>query len=139
MGTAANVDVVRRWIQAFNDGDMAAEAAARAPDFVAHVVGMPQPLDNASWLGFIGGFLTGFSDVRLEIEDIAAEGDRVAVRWTLHGVHTGPFMGIPPTGRTVRVAAMEFNRLAGDRVAEHWVQLDQLGLLQQLGAMPPAG
>ncbi len=128
--------VVRRWFETFNDGDMAAEAALRTQDFTAHVAGLPGPLDAAGWQQFIADFVTGFPDLRLTIEDLVAEGDRVAVRWTLHGTQQGTFMGMPPTGKAVRIAALEINRVRAGQVAEHWVVLDQLSLLQQLGVLP---
>jgi steroid delta-isomerase-like uncharacterized protein len=139
MPTEENKAVVRRWFEAFNARDLAAEAAARSPDFVAHVSGLPGPLDSAGWPQFIATFLTGFPDFRLAVEEALGEGDRVAVRWTFHGTHNGEFLGIPPTGKPVAIAAMEVNRVVGGRVAEHWVVLDQLGMLQQLGVAPTPG
>jgi steroid delta-isomerase-like uncharacterized protein len=139
MSAEENKAVVRRWFQAFNDRDLAAEAAARSPDFVAHVPGSPKPLDGEGWTQFIAAFLGGFPDFRLAVEEVLGEGDRVAVRWTFHGTHRGEFLGIPPTGTSVTMAAIEINRVAGGKVAEHWVELDQLGLLQQLGGDPHPG
>ena len=127
---------VRRWFQAFDDGDMQAEAAARTADFAAHVPGVPEPLDGEGWRQFIGAFFEGFPDMRLVIEDIVANGDRVAVRWTFHGTHRGEFLGIPPTDTQMTMTAIEINRVRDGKVAEHWVQLDQLGVLRQLGAIP---
>jgi steroid delta-isomerase-like uncharacterized protein len=135
VATAENKATVRAWFKAFNDRDMAAEEAARAPDYVAHVSGAPVPLDGAGWRSFVGSFFTGFPDFRLEIEDMLAEEDRVAVRWTFHGTHTGEFLSIAPTGKPVTMSAVEVNRVVGGRVAEHWVVLDQLGVLRQLGVM----
>jgi len=128
--------VVRRWFRAFDDGDLQAEAAARAADFAAHVPGVPEPLDGEGWRQFIGAFFGGFPDMRLVVEDIVAAGDRVAVRWTFQGTHQGEFLGIPPTGKQVTMSAIEINRVHDGKVAEHWVQFDQLGLLRQLGAIP---
>jgi steroid delta-isomerase-like uncharacterized protein len=136
MLTDDSAAVVQRWFQAFNDGDLQAAAAARADDFVAHVPGLPDPLDGDGWRGFIATFLGGFPDLQLIVEDMVAAGDRVAVRWTFQGTHRGEFLGVPPTGKRVTMSAVEINRVAAGKVAEHWVQLDQLGLLQQLGAAP---
>jgi predicted ester cyclase len=66
---------------------------------------------------------------------VAAE-DKVAARIRFRGTHRGEFMGIPATGREVTFASMEMNRVVGGKVAEHWVLIDMLGLLQQLGAAP---
>jgi steroid delta-isomerase-like uncharacterized protein len=139
VSTEANKALVRRWFQAFNDRDLPAEGAARAADFAAHVPGGPGPLDGEGWEAFVATFFAGFPDFRLDLEDVLAEGDRVAVRWTFRGTHTGEFLGVAPTGKPVSMSAIEVNRVADGKVAEHWVALDQLGLLQQLGALPAPG
>ena len=72
------------------------------------------------------------------IEDVIAEGDRVAVRWTNAGTHVGAFLGIPPTGRSFRIAGIDIYRLTDGRMAEHWHVVDQLTMLQQLGLIPSA-
>ncbi len=61
----------------------------------------------------------------------------VAARVAFRGTHRGEFQGIPPTGKKVAFSSMEFNRVVGGKVEEHWVELDLLGLMQQLGAVPP--
>ena len=80
-----------------------------------------------------------FPDLRFTIEDIIAEGDRVTTRGTLSGTNTGSLAGMPPTGKPVRVSYTDVLRLADGAFVEHWVQLDQLGLLRQLGAVPATG
>ncbi len=136
MSGEENKAAVRRWIEAFNERDWEAEAGARTPDYVAHVPGAPGPLDGEAWAGFIAGFAAAFPDLRLTVEDDLAEGDKAAARVTFRGTHRGEFQGIPPTERRVTFTSMVFNRLVGGQVAEHWVELDLLGLLGQLGAIP---
>ncbi|MGW2836166.1 ester cyclase [Streptomyces sp. NPDC001286] len=70
------------------------------------------------------------------IDDIIAEGDRVVVRWTNSATHSGPFLGIPPTGRSCRFAGVDIFRLDGGRLVEHWHVVDQLSMLQQLKLLP---
>ena len=70
------------------------------------------------------------------IEDVIAEGDKVAVRFTFRGTHQGELMGIPPTGKQVTISGMDINRIAGGKIAERWAVFDMLGMLQQLGVMP---
>lgn len=70
------------------------------------------------------------------IEDVIAEGDRVAVRWTNSGTHVGEFAGIPATGRTFTIAGIDIYRVEGDLLAEHWHVIDQLAMLGQLGLLP---
>ena len=81
---------------------------------------------------------TAFPDIRVTVFDTVAEGDLVAVRGEISGTHRGELMGLPPTGNGVSVSVMDFNRIASGRVHERWGQLDMLGLLQQLGAVPEA-
>jgi predicted ester cyclase len=85
----------------------------------------------------MGVLQAAFPDLLFTIEDIVAEGDRVTTRGTLSGTNTGPLDGLPPTGRPVRVPYTDVLRLGDGGFVEHWVQLDQLGLLRQLGVPPP--
>jgi predicted ester cyclase len=71
------------------------------------------------------------------VEELVAEGDRVAERWTGRGTHLGELMGIPPTGRRVEAPGSVFYRIAGGRIVEFKGQLDMMGLMQQLGAISP--
>ena len=70
---------------------------------------------------------------------MVAEGDKVVTRWTGRGTHSGPRMGIPPTGRKVEVTGMRMFRLAEGKIVETWVNWDMFGLMQQLGVIPGAG
>jgi predicted ester cyclase len=128
--------IVRRWIEAYNDRDEQAEADARTPDYVAHAPGLPGPLNSEGWTQFIATFSEAFPDIRLTVEDILAEGDMVATRVSFHGTHTGEFQGIPPTNKQVAFSEITLDRIVDGKVAEHWLELDQLGLLQQLGVAP---
>jgi predicted ester cyclase len=85
------------------------------------------------------GFFAAFPDLQTTIEDLIAEGDKVAIRQTWRGTRNGNFLGIPPTGEQVTFTSTEFYRVAGGELAEEWVELDMLGWLQQLGAIPPMG
>lgn len=72
----------------------------------------------------------------LEPEDLIAEGDKVMVRAIVHGVHTGPFMNTPPTGRPVAFPLFIIYRIADDKIVEHWMLVDMLSFMQQIGALP---
>ena len=130
-----NKAISRRWIEVFNERDDVGEAEVRAPDYVAHAPASlePAPLDSDAWTRFLSGFVEGFPDLRLEVEDAVGEGDLVAQRIHFEGTHTGEFQGLPPTQRKVSFSGLEINRFVDGRVAEHWFQLDALTLLQQLG------
>jgi steroid delta-isomerase-like uncharacterized protein len=133
-----NKAVIRRWIEAYNERDLEAEADVLAPGFVAHVPAAPGPLEGLeAWRRFSGPFAEAFPDLRLTVQDITAEGDTVAARVAFRGTHRGEeFQGIPPTGKEVAFSSMEFNRMVDGKVEEHWVELDLFGLMQQLGAIP---
>jgi steroid delta-isomerase-like uncharacterized protein len=131
-----NKAVIRRWIEAYNQRDLEGEAEVLAPDFVAHVPDAPAPMDLEgleAWRQFTAPFTEAFPDLRLTVEDIAAEGNTVAARVAFHGTHRGEFQGLPPTGKQVAFSSMEFNRVVDGKVEEHWVEINLLGLVQQLG------
>lgn len=98
--------------------------------YTAHLAG--QTLDLAGHEQFAAAFYAGFPDIRHQVELVAAEGDRAAVRFTLHGTHTGAFLGIPPTGRPILVAASAIMQIANAQVVTLWAEFDQLGLMRQL-------
>jgi len=130
-----NKAVSRRWIEAYNARDDAAQADVLGPGYVGHAPASlePSPMDTAAWTRFLAGFTEGFPDLQLTIEDTVAEGDLVAQRISFNGTHTGVFQGLPPTNKRVTFSGLELNRFEDGRVEEHWFQLDALGLLQQLG------
>lgn len=76
------------------------------------------------------------ADVRLTVEDMIAEGDRVAVRLTAQATQVGPFMGLLPSGKSYSISEIHIFRVRGGKVNEHWHQYDQLGIMRQLGALP---
>jgi steroid delta-isomerase-like uncharacterized protein len=78
----------------------------------------------------------GFPDIQWTLEELIAEGDKVAARFTMRGTHNGPFFGVPPTGKKIAVKAMNFYRITNGKIVEEHGQPDLLGLLQQIGAAP---
>jgi predicted ester cyclase len=81
----------------------------------------------------------GLSDHWMRIDDMIAEGDKVAVRLRSHARHTGTFMGIPATGKEYTISETHIFRIRDGQVVEHWRDGDMLGLMQQLGALPAPG
>jgi steroid delta-isomerase-like uncharacterized protein len=80
-----------------------------------------------------------FPDGRLALEDIIAEGDKVAARFSFRGTHKGPVFGIPATGKQVAFAGMAMYRVAGGKIVDEWAKDDMLTMLQQLGAVRQFG
>ena len=81
-------------------------------------------------------FLVSFPDQRVTIHDMVAEGDRVAVRATYSGTHTGPMGDVPPTGKAVESPFLAMFRIESGRIAELWVEWDNVAMLTQLGLFP---
>jgi steroid delta-isomerase-like uncharacterized protein len=107
------------------------------PDFVGRPGGMGEPFKGpAGAKEFIGRLREAFPDITFTVEDMIAEGDLVATRWTATGTNDGEFMGIEPTGRQATIGGMTIQRFEDGRIVEGWTQQDALGLLRQLGAVP---
>jgi predicted ester cyclase len=140
MSTEENKTVSRRFHAAFDKGNQGPQALYEelASNFVAHFPGVPGPLDREGFRQLGNVFTSAFPQSQTTIDDEIAEGDKVVSRWTYRAVHRGEFQGIPPTGKQVTMTGLTLLRIAGGKIVEHWVELDQLGLLQQLGVVPPA-
>jgi predicted ester cyclase len=131
-----NKAIIRRGFEAMNSQDFSVFEQVMAPGYVNH--DMPAPVPGPE--GFkqvIGAFLAGFPDMRITLEAQLEDGDLVANRGTFTGTHQGEFMGIPATGKQVTVNFMDMWRLEDGKAVENWVRIDTLGLMVQLGAVPP--
>jgi steroid delta-isomerase-like uncharacterized protein len=131
-----NKALVRRFVEEFwNEGNKSAADELMAPDAEIH---MPtgEVVDVDGLKGFAGAFRDSFPDWHSTFEDLIAEGDRVAERWTGRGTHRGELQGIPPTGKRVEAPGSVFYRIVDGKIVEFRGQLDMLGLMQQLGAIP---
>jgi steroid delta-isomerase-like uncharacterized protein len=84
----------------------------------------------------MGEFYDAFPDNHFTVEDMVAEGDKVAVRYKITGTHKGEFTGIPPTNKKITVRALEIDRIVGGKFVEGWISFDTLGMMQQLGLVP---
>jgi len=133
----ANKALVVRILEIFNQGDLAVADEIFATDFVNHDPSRPNVTDIESYKGWAVENRTAFPDFHVEIHYMVAEGDKVAARWTVTGVHQGELMGIPPTGKQMTMTGMNIHRLAGGKIVEAWWIHDTLALLEQLGVMPP--
>lgn len=139
--TERNIIVVRRFWQGFNAHNLAVWDEVCAPDFVNHDPGLPTPdTDLQTTKQTIAAvMLAPFPDIQSAEQDLVAEGDKVVVRRLFRGTHTAPFMGVPPTGKSITFSAMFLSHLRDGKIVEQWVNFDALGLLQQLGLVPPLG
>lgn len=129
----ANVALVRAGFQAFNVGDADECMAFAAPDLIINLAELPEPQHGRdTWQQGFELIKHAFPDLQAHIEDIFAADDRVAVRLRFRGTHTGEFLGIPATGRTVEYVSHEFYRIADGLIAEEWICSDTASLLRQL-------
>lgn len=84
-------------------------------------------------------FASALSDNDIAVEDQIAEGDKVVTRWSSTATHTGELLGIPATGKRIKVTGINIDRFEGGKVVESWGEYDSMGLMQQLGVVPPSG
>lgn len=139
-----NKELIRRSVEAVWNGrnvDAVDDIVAR--DFIVHAPTPDKEIRGPEGIRQQFGMLrAAFPDLEFKIEDQVAEGDRVVTRWTATGTHQGEFQGIPPTGNRVQINGVDIDRIADGKVIECWMNMDELGLMQQLGAVPeptPAG
>ena len=135
---AQNKAVVRRLFEeVFNQQHMAALDQILAPDF--RTTFPATPAGREGFKQALAAFFRAFPDNHNHVEDMIAEGDRVVVRGHLTATHQGEFMGIAPTGKQVTVQYIDIWVVENGKITQNWVQMDFLGMLQQLGVMPRAG
>lgn len=132
----ANKATLRRFLdETFGKGNLAALDELIADNFVDHSPPPNISPDKAGVRETVKMFRSAFPDLRMTIEDIIAEGDKVAIRTVSHGTHKGDLMGIAPTGRAVTINEQHFVRFANGKIVEHWGVEDNLGMMQQLGVV----
>ena len=110
-----------------------------APDFVDHDPSPGFAPDSEGLKQAHEHFLAATPDGYHIVEDMIAEGDKVMTRVSAYGTQTGELFGIPPTGKHVRATGITIHRIANGKIVEHWSEVDNLGVMQQLGVVPPPG
>lgn len=135
-----NKAIVRRWgEEVWGKASLAAIDELFAPNFVFNYPPPGVTPDLEGYKKTVTMLTAPFADIQGSAEDMVAEGDKVAVRWTWRLTHTGEFMGIAPTGKQVTITGISILRIVGGKIVEEWGEMDTLGMLQQLGALPPHG
>jgi steroid delta-isomerase-like uncharacterized protein len=137
MTTEQNKAIVCRFFEAFSANDQVALKEVLAPDLVAYTHVGPGPVNREALMQGIGMWNTAFSETHFTVEEQIAEGAKVATRTTMRAVHSGgEFQGLPPTGKEVAVGGTSINQIKDGRIVEHRVNVDFLGMMQQLGLIP---
>lgn len=134
MSTEQNKAIARYHLEEANDRNHEASFGKISPDVAWHGFGTTSNLEG--WKQAHMMFVTAFPDMQITEEDVVAEGDKIVARFTFQGTHKGELQGIPPTGKQVTVSGMVIDHIAHGKVVEHWIEFDQLGLMQQLGVVP---
>lgn len=134
-----NKAIVRRYLEdVFAGGDLDVIAQLFDPNYVEH-----DPASDEEIRGHDGVrrdlsiYQSALSDLEITVDDQVAEGDRVATRATMRATHVEELLGVPPTGNRVRVTGIVLHRVSGGKLVEGWWNWDTLGLLQQIGGIPP--
>jgi steroid delta-isomerase-like uncharacterized protein len=137
MSTNENKDIVRRqWYQQLWDNwNISVADDLFTTDYVLHLPGSP-PINRDGAKQIVAMFSAAFPDLKHTVDEMVSEGDTVAARWTVRGTHQGAFQGIPPAGKQIVLSGTTVHHMANGRIAETWLSMDNLDLLQQLGAIP---
>ena len=133
--SAENKALCRRWFkEVWNEGRTATIDEILAPTAVVHGLG-PDQVGPEGFKPFHKQYRAAFPDIHIEVDDLAAEGDIVAIRWSGSGTHTGHDLGFPATNTRVTFTGMVFVRFKNGQLVEGWNLFDQLGMLQQVGVV----
>lgn len=139
MSIENNIQLMKRFVAFINTANeqLAGELISTNAKF--YVPGQPEPLSGpGGYLAIIGMMRSGFSDIQWSLEDSVVEENKVAARFIMRGTHNGAFFGVPPTGKAIKVQAINFYLFSNGQIVEEYGQPDMLELLQQIGAVPGA-
>jgi C-1 hydroxylase len=134
MSAEKNKTLIRSYVDTWNRGDLQALSEYWAPEMVHHTRTKAHGVEAVK--GIVGSFMHAFPDLRWEINDIVAEGDRVVTRMTARGTHKGDYMGLPATGKEINCSVLGIARFAEEKIVEHWGVTDELAMMSQIGIFP---
>jgi steroid delta-isomerase-like uncharacterized protein len=133
--SAENKALVRRWFEeVWNLGSTSAIDEMMSDDGVVHGLG-PDLHGPAQFKPFHAAYRSAFPDITIQIDEMLAEGDAVAARWSAAGTHRGDSLGFLATSKRAQFSGMVFVRIRDGKIVEGWNNFDQLGMLQQLGVV----
>ena len=135
MSTEQNKSMLKRIFSELNKGNFNVIDELFAEDFVDRYPVPGETPNKEGFKQFLAGTHRSFPDWHWSVEDILAEGDKVAYRFTMHGTDKGGFIGLPPTGKKVSLTGIGILRFANSKIVERWTIADSMTLLRQLGAV----
>ena len=139
MSLEENREVVRREVAFWNGHDAEAAGEVYADSYVGHDPAGTHAGSLEQLKGSAAAVFAAFPDLALTANDVIVEGNMAVKRWTVRGTHKGELMGIPATGKEIVVTGTNIFRIANGKIVECWAQSDALGMMQQLGVIPPLG
>jgi C-1 hydroxylase len=134
MSVEENKSIIRRYVQAWNRGDLKGLSDYWSSEMLHHTRTKSHGL--AETINIVGSFMNAFPDLRWQIDDIVAEGDKVVTRMTAEATHTGSYLGMPPTGKKINCSVVGIARIDNGKIIEHWGVTDELAMLSQIGVSP---
>jgi steroid delta-isomerase-like uncharacterized protein len=137
MSGEQNKELARRYLEeVWGMGNVVAEEELLATDFVDHMPPAGTPPTREGHQRSLVMFRTAFPDMKITVEDLIAEGDKVVDRWTVTGTQTGDLFGMTPTGKRIEISGMDILRIEDGKIREIWHVEDVFGMLRQLGVFP---
>jgi steroid delta-isomerase-like uncharacterized protein len=128
---------MRRYLDVFEQGNIELLDELLAPDYINHSPATPDlPTGPEGVKAVVTMFRSAIPDLRVVVDDMIAEGDKVATRYTLEGTHESELFGVPPTSRQLSIKSITVERVSDGRIRDHWRVTDELGMMQQLGVIP---
>ena len=136
--TEENKSIARHWMKAvWQEVDVATVDELLVPDFFFNYARPGVEPDREAYKKELNSYFVGFPDIQFVTEDMVAEGDKVAVRWSGRATHKSEYMGIAPTGKQVTITGISILRIVDGKMVEEWSEMDRLGQMGRLGVLPP--
>lgn len=133
---AANIAAQERFGSAINSGDFRAFDEVVAPEVIDHDPAPGQAPGPAGFRQFFTELRTAFPDLNVNVDYMVADGDNIAIAYTISGTQQGKFMGFAPTGKHMQARGVQIGKFTNGKLIERWGSSDQAGILQQLGLAP---
>ena len=139
MSLEENKAIARQFYKLIETGDLDLADKVVAEDYVNHNAIPGQTPGLAGYKEAISALRTSVPDIQYTIDDQIAEGDKVLTRYRATGTHQGEFLGVAASGKTLTFRALVLQRVVNGKIQESWLEMDMLGLMQQMGAIPAPG
>lgn len=133
MSKSANIEAQKKFGEAINTGNFEALRPLVAAEVIEHDPAPGQRPGAQGYIDFFSQLREAFPDMKIEVETLVADDDKVAFAYTLTGTHEGNFNGISATGRAIKVRGMQISHFENGKMIERWGSSDELGILKQLG------